>query len=103
MILHKNLYRRIHGQLIWIDIDDKDSRDMIHHDLDSKGTPIGKERIIIPTFDLYSREVDDSNGKDRLVTFVYEIKCTPKTDYMLKIYFIKYLQKILTSSLFPID
>ena len=40
-----------------IDLDDEDSKYMIHQDLDLEGNPTGKERITIPVFDLYNREV----------------------------------------------
>lgn len=57
MNLHKTLRRRIHDQLMMIDLDDEDSKYMIHQDLDLEGNPTGKERITIPVFDLYNREV----------------------------------------------
>ena len=47
---------------MWIDLDAVDSQDMIHQDLDSTGK-ITEKIIIIPTFDLYSHEVGDDNGK----------------------------------------
>ena len=55
---------------------------MIHQELDRKGQPTGKERIIIPAFDLHSREVGDVNRKDRVATFVYEIRCAPTKAYI---------------------
>ena len=50
---------------------------MIHQDLDTEGKPTGKVWIFIPAFYLHSREVGDGNGKDRVTTFVYEIRCAP--------------------------
>ena len=56
---------------MWIYLDDEDCEDMIHQEIDTKGHPTGKERIIIPAFDLHIREAWDGNGKDRVTTFVY--------------------------------
>ena len=82
--LREPLRRRIQDQLIWINLDDEDCKYMIHHEIDSKGQSSGKERIIIAAFDLHSREVGDGNGKDRVTTFAYEIRCAPTKAYMLK-------------------
>ena len=49
---------------MWIELDDDDCKDMIHQNLDTEGKPTGKVRILIPAFDLHSREVGDGNGKD---------------------------------------
>ena len=38
---------------MWIDLDDEDCKDMIHQELDTKGHPTEKERIIVPAFDLH--------------------------------------------------
>ena len=62
--LRETLRRRIQYQLMWIDLDDDDCKDMIHQNLDTEGKPTGKVRILIPAFDLHSREVGDGNGKD---------------------------------------
>ena len=67
-----------------IDLNVEDSLDIFHQDLHSKGNSIRKERIIIPAFDLYSREVGDGNGTDRVKMFAYEIRCEPKNAHMLK-------------------
>ena len=82
--LRETLRRRIQDQRMWIDLDDEDCKDMIHQDLDTEGKPTGKVRILIPAFDLHSREVGDGNGKDRVTTFAYEIRCAPTKAYMLK-------------------
>ena len=61
--LRKLLRRIIQDQLMWIDLDDKDCKQMIHQEIDTNGHPTGKERITIPTFDLHSHDVGDGNGK----------------------------------------
>jgi len=81
------------------DLDTEDSKEIIYQDLDLNGNPAREEIIIILTFDLYNLEVGDGNDNDRVTTFAYEIRSAPKKSYMLKIYFVQYLQKILTSSL----
>ena len=45
--LPETLRRRIHNQLMWIDLDDEDSQEIIHQNLDSDRNLTGKERIII--------------------------------------------------------
>ena len=82
--LRETLRRRIQDQLMWIDLEDEDCKDMIHQDLDTEGKPTGKVRILISVFDLHSREVGDGNGKDRVTTFAYEIRRAPTKAYMLK-------------------
>ena len=69
---------------MWIDLDNEDSQETIHNAFDLEGNPTGKERTTIPTFDLYSSEVGDDNSKDRVTTFIYEIRCAPKSAYILK-------------------
>lgn len=80
----ETIRRRIQDKCMWIDLDDEDSQDMIHQELDTKGHPTGKERIIIPTFDLHSRKVGDGTGKDRVTMFAYEIRCARTKTYMLE-------------------
>lgn len=84
MTLRDNFRRRIQDQLMCIDLDATDNQDMIHQDFDSTGNPTGKERVILPTFDLYNREVGDRNGKYHVTSFSYEIRYAPKNAYMLK-------------------
>ena len=48
------------------------------------GNPQKKERVILPTVDFHSRAVGDNSNKDRVTIFVYEIKYTLKTAYILK-------------------
>lgn len=87
---------------MWIDLDAVDSQDMIHQDLDSTGK-ITEKIIIIPTFDLYSHEVGDDNGKNRVTMLAYKIRCAPKNLHVKKNYFAKFLQRILISTSFLID
>ena len=69
---------------MWIDLDDEDCKVMIYQELDTKGHPTRAERVIIPAFNLHSCEVGDGNGKDRVTTFAYKIRCAPTKAYMLK-------------------
>ena len=54
---------------MWFNVDDEESAPMIIQIEDSAGKFTGKQRIVIPTFDLYSKEVGDSNGKKKVTTF----------------------------------
>ena len=82
--LRETLRRRIHDKLMWIDLDAEVSQYMIHQDMDSKWQSTCKERIIIPSFDIYGRKVGNVNAKDRVTTFTYEIRCAPDKASMLK-------------------
>ena len=73
---------------MWIDLDDEDFKYITHQEIDSKRQFTGKERIIIPSFDLHSREVGSGNGKDRVTIFAYEIRCAPTKAYMLQNVFL---------------
>ena len=48
---------------MWIDLDDEISKPMIHKIEDKEGNPTGQQRIIIPGFDFYSKEVGSGSGK----------------------------------------
>ena len=37
----------------------------------------GKERLILPVFDLYGKLIGDSNGDTRISLFSYEIRTNP--------------------------
>lgn len=69
---------------MWFDLDTEENHGMIHQYLDSKWQPNGKERNIFFIFDLCSREVSDGNDKDRVITFLYEIRYASDKAYMLK-------------------
>ena len=62
---------------------------MIHQDLDTEGKPTEKVRILILDFDLHSCEVGDGNGKYRVTTIAYEIRCAPTKAYVLKNFLCK--------------
>ena len=60
------------------------SAPLIHQVKDIKGNPTGQQKIILPAFDLYSKEVGDGNGNERVTIFAYEIRTSPKNANMLK-------------------
>ena len=41
---------------MWTDLDDEESAPMIHQIKDSTGKPTGKQILVIPAFDLYSKK-----------------------------------------------
>ena len=57
---------------------------MIHEVKDMEGNPTGKQKIVIPTFVLYSKEVGKGQGYDRITTLTYEIRTSPENAVMLK-------------------
>ena len=57
---------------------------MIHQVKDSSGKETGQQKIVIPTFDLYSKEIGDGNEQERITTFAYEIRTFPENSTMLK-------------------
>ena len=69
---------------MWIDLDDEESAPSIHQTKDNKGKPTGQQQIVIPAFDLYSKEVGERNGNERVTTFAYEIRSSPTNANMLK-------------------
>ena len=69
---------------MWIDLDDDESAPLIHQIKDNKGKPTGQQKIVTPAFDLYSKEVGDENGNERVTTFTYEIRTSPTNANMLK-------------------
>jgi len=72
--LRDNFRNEIQNELMWIDLDDEESAPLIHQVKDNKGNPTGQQKIILPAFDLYSKEVGDGNGNERVTTFAYEIR-----------------------------
>ena len=48
------------------------------------GKPTGKPKHVIPTFDLYSKELEDGNGSERVKKFTYEILISPNNANILK-------------------
>ena len=69
---------------MWIDVDDEESAPLIHQIKGIEGKPTGQQKIVIPTFDLYSKEVGDGNGNERVTQFAYEIRTSPTNANMLK-------------------
>ena len=43
-----------------------------------------QQKIVIPAFDLYIKEVGDGNGNERVTTYAYEIRKSPNNANMLK-------------------
>ena len=67
-----------------IDLDDEENFPLIHQIKDNKGKPTGQQKIAIPSFDVYSKEVGDGNGNKRVTTFANEIRTSPTSANMLK-------------------
>ena len=82
--LRDELRARLQEVLMWIDIEDKECQQMIHEVKDKDGNPTGKQKIVIPAFDLYSKEVGEGQGYDRITTLAYEIRTSPENAIMLK-------------------
>ena len=82
--LRENLRERIQDVLMWIDIEDEQTKDMLVEIKDNEGNPTGKQRILIPAFDIYSKEIGEGQGRDRVTTFAYEIRTSPENSTMLK-------------------
>ena len=69
---------RIQDQLMWIDLQDNETKKIMHPILDTKGKPAGSERILWPAFDLYSKNIGHGNSDQRISTFAYEFKISPE-------------------------
>ena len=69
---------------MWIDIEDTECQQMIHEVKDKEDNPTGKQKIVIPAFDLYSKEVGEGQGYDCITTLAYEIRTSPENAVMLK-------------------
>ena len=82
--LRNEMRNRIQDQLMWIDLEDNETTKIMHPILDSKRKPTGSERIILPTFDPYSKNIGHGNGDQRISTFVYEIRTSPENAIILK-------------------
>ena len=82
--LRDELRARLQEGLMWIDIEDKEYQQMIHEVKDKEGNPTGKQKIVIPAFDLYSKEVGEGQGYDRITTLAYEIRTSQENAVMLK-------------------
>ena len=75
---------RIQDQLMWIDLEDNETKKIMYPILDTKGKPTGSERIVLPAFDLYSKNIGHGNGDQRISTFAYEIRTSPENAITLK-------------------
>ena len=75
---------RIQDQLMWIDLVYNETRRIMHPILDTKGKPTGSKRIVLPAFDLYSKNIGNGNGDQRISTFAYEIRTSPENAITLK-------------------
>ena len=56
----------------------------MHPIKDKNGKPTGSERIVLPAFDLYSKNIGHGNGDQRINTFSYEIRTSPDHAVTLK-------------------
>ena len=74
----------IQDDLIWIDLNDDESAPIIHQIKVSTRKPTGKHKIVISVFDLYIKEIGDSNGNERVTTFAYKNRALPNNANMLK-------------------
>ena len=82
--LRDKLRERIQDILMWIDIEDEQSKDMLVDIKDNEGNSTGKQRIMIPAFDIYCKEVGEGQGRNRVTTFEYKIRTSPVNSKMLK-------------------
>ena len=56
----------------------------MHPIKDKNGKPTGSERIVLPVFDLYSKDIGHGNGDQRISAFAYEIRTSPDHAVTLK-------------------
>ena len=92
--LRDKLCERIQDVLMWKDIQDEQSKDMLVDIKDNEENLTDKQRIVIPAFDIYSKEVGERQGRDKVTTFAYEIRKSPAYSPILKIYCVKSPPKI---------
>ena len=62
---------------MWVDLDDEECAPLIHQIKDSSGNNTGQQKIVIPAYDLYGKEIGDGNGHNRVTTYAYEIRTSP--------------------------
>ena len=82
--LRNEMRERIQDQLMFIDLEDEETKKLMHPIKDKNGKPTGSERIVLPPFDLYSKNIGHGNGDQRISTFAYEIRTTPDHAVTLK-------------------
>ena len=68
---------------MWIDLNDEETAPMNRQIKDSTGKPTGKEKIVITAFNLYRKELGDSNENERVTTFIYKSRTSPNNTHML--------------------
>ena len=79
-----------------IDLEDKEIKPMFTYVNNNEGKPTGQQTIVIPTFDLYSKEVDDGTGNKRNHYICIQIITSPTYFTILKItYYVKYHLNLL--------
>ena len=72
--LRDNFRNEIQDELMWIDLKDEEVTPMIYQIMNSLGKSTRKQKILIPAFDLYSKEIGNGNGNKSVITFAYEIR-----------------------------
>ena len=75
---------RIQEHLMFIDINDKETKDLTEKVYAQDETWKGKERLVLPVFGLYVKLIGDGNGDKQITTFAYEIRTNPKSAQILK-------------------
>lgn len=62
---------------MWIDLDDEESKAIFIEMTDIEGKPTVKQKIVIPAFDFYSKEVGDGTRKKQInYIFIRNSNCT---------------------------
>lgn len=79
---------------MFIDIDDDDINNLLEKVYTNNATWKDKERLVLPTFDLYGKMTGDGNDDNPITTFAYEIRTTFKTYHVFK----KYLSNLSMDS-----
>lgn len=71
--LRNETRNRIQDKLMWIDLEDNETKKIMHPILDTTGKPTGSERIVLLAIDLYSKNIGHGNCDQCISTFAYEI------------------------------
>ena len=74
---------RIQYHLMCIDIDDEDTKDLMEKVYEKSETWKGKERLVLPAFDLYGTLIGHDNGNKWIITSTYESTTTSKRALIL--------------------
>ena len=69
---------------MWIDLEDNETKMIMHPILDTKGKSTESETIVLLAFDLYSKKIGHGNCDQRISIFAYEIKTSPENSIVLK-------------------